>query len=445
MRNIDTKVDNTAPSGTGRLPAAQFNSIQDEMENAAVSSGITLDPSAGPDTDLYMLSQAMARYASGGIFCRDTGSVANSFVLSSPKNFRMPKAYFTGMTVLFYPAHASTGASQINAFTLGGKSLLDHDGVALVGGEVVADQLCCAIYDETLLTGAGAFKLAPWANALVLGAAGGGTLTDLSWKNLLVFPEITSANNVFTFTTGTGQVVVASGITWLWRGWQSFTSADILSGNRTFATSALKTYHLRWHAPGTGNATPSGTYPNGRFVLKDLADSGYNPSTLSETNTAFDSTYDDMLIARVVTDSGNSPTVTALKNMASLKAAITVAAATDSTNGNGIFGSGNYTIVSPRLPSSTISGLMLLVPPSTSTLNWARTPDVTWNAGSYQVNSSPMENPIIFTDDGVSKTDNTGTETVVATRYGQKPIAWVDMNTVSPANYGFQFRGVARA
>lgn len=352
MRNIDTKIDNTAPSGTGRLPAAQFNSIQDEMENAAVSAGITLDPPTGPDTDLYMLSQAIARYASGGIFCRDTGSVANSFVLSSPKNFRMPKAYFTGMTVLFYPAHASTGASQINAFTLGGKSLLDHDGVALVGGEVVANRLCCAIYDEALLSGAGAFKLAPWANALLFDSPGGGELTDLSWKNLPVFPEITASNNVFTFTTGTGQVVVGSGITWLWRGWQSFTSADISSGDRTFATTSLKTYHLRWHAPGTGSATPSGTYPNGRFALKDVADTGYNPSALDESNSAFDSSFDDMLIAKVVTNSGNTPTVTALKNKARLSVTTDSVGSVVTNDGVNFSYGGSYS----------------------GTMNWARTP-----------------------------------------------------------------------
>lgn len=359
MRDIDVKIDNTAPAGTGRLSAAQFNSLQTELENAVMSSGIALDAAAGPDNNLNMLAEAMARYGSGGVFGQDGGLASNSYVLTSPKAFKLPKAYFTGMMVFWYPAHNSTGASQLGVNAIGMKSLLDHAGIALVGGEVLTNRLCCAVYDEALLTGAGAFKLAPWANALLFDAPGGGSLTDTSWQNLPIYPEITSSGNKFNPTTGTGQVVVDTATTWLWRGWKSFVSSDHNSGARTFSTTALHTYHLRWHAPGTGSATPSGTYPNGRFVLKDIADSGYNPSALAETDAAFDSTYDDMLVCRVVCDSGNTPTVTSLVNKAVLKATIAGTARSISPfpSGSEVDHNYNFTIALARTPKLFLSSM----------------------------------------------------------------------------------------
>lgn len=372
MRNISTKVDNTAPASTGRLSAAQFNSIQDEDEHLVATAGITLDADTGPDTDLYMKAQAVARYASGGVFCQDSGAVANSFVLDTPADFVMPKAYFTGMRVLFYAGHNSTGASQINAFGIGSKSLLDHDGVALVGGEVLTGRLVDAVYDEGLLSGSGAFKLAPWANALLFGSVGGGAVADVSWQNLPIYPEITSSGNKFNPTTGTGQVVVDTATTWLWRGWKSFVSSDHNSGARTFSTTALHTYHIRWHAPGTGSATPSGTYPNGRLVIKDLADSVYNPSSLAETDSAFDSTYDDMLICKVVCDSGNNPTVTALINKARL-----TYSGVDTATTFGYVSSGALSALDPAGSNRILFQYgvdMAGYCASKFSLNWARTP-----------------------------------------------------------------------
>ena len=52
MRDISTKIDNTAPNASGRLSAAEFNSDQVELENSVTSSGIILDGALGADTDL---------------------------------------------------------------------------------------------------------------------------------------------------------------------------------------------------------------------------------------------------------------------------------------------------------------------------------------------------------------------------------------------------------
>lgn len=417
MRDISTKIDNTAPAPSGRLSADEFNSIQVEAEHLVSTAGLTLDASGGPDSDLFMKAQAVARYASGGVFCQDSGSAANLYVLASPNGFRLPKAYFTGMRVLWYPGHGSTGAAQISVNAIGAKSLLDHTGTAFVGGEMVTGRLADAVYDEAAASGAGAFRLAPWANALLFSSPGTVT-TTIAFQNLPIYPEITSSGNVFTFSTGTGQVVVGSGVSWLWRGWQSVASSDISSGARTFATTALKTYHLRWHAPGTGTATPSSTYPNGRFVLQDIANSGYNPSSLAETDIAFDTSYDDMLIARIVTDSGNTPTVTALINKARLQNEVRP-------------GADQY------FARNSASNGNLLAPFATITLDWARTPKVMMQCrlSTYTSTPSVPREESWLTPWGTSGTDGSGTVTAVLNRYVCTPVGQIDINIANFSGY----------
>lgn len=122
------------------------------------------------------------------------------------------------------------------------------------------------------------------------------------------FPEIETADNKLTVTSSAGGIVLTgTGETWIWRGHRRFSVGAFLLADRTMAHTANKTYHLRWHAPGTGTATPEATYPNGRFELADMAG-------LTETNSGYDTTHDRMLIARVVTDESNVATITALAN-----------------------------------------------------------------------------------------------------------------------------------
>src|SRR5690606_7581460 len=49
--------------------------------------------------------------------------------------------------------------------------------------------------------------------------------------------------------------------------------------------------------------------------LKYLLDGAYNPTTLAETDPVFDSTFDDMLVARIVTNASNVATITSLANL----------------------------------------------------------------------------------------------------------------------------------
>ena len=112
------------------------------------------------------------------------------------------------------------------------------------------------------------------------------------------FPEITSGGGVLSVTSpADGTVRLSGGGTFVHRGVEAITTTET-----DFATTASKTYHLRWR-PATG------------YGLFDLADGTYNAGTLAEDATAFDSTFDDMLIARVVTSGANVANVTALTNL----------------------------------------------------------------------------------------------------------------------------------
>lgn len=144
--------------------------------------------------------------------------------------------------------------------------------------------------------------------------------TDLSvLLNLPFYPHVENSTGKFACTGATGSFFIQAGTTFLHRGHKRYTtnSSDFSAAARTFATLANKTYHLRWYAPGHALA-PANTYPKGRFMLRDLADAAYNPGGANEYDEAFDTTYDDMLIAKVATNSGNAQTFTQLANKVSL-------------------------------------------------------------------------------------------------------------------------------
>lgn len=132
--------------------------------------------------------------------------------------------------------------------------------------------------------------------------------------NMPLHAEVLSADGRIGITGSTGQALIGTTGAFVWRGLFRIDLASFAVGDRTFALAPNKTYHLRWHAPGTGAATPVESFPNGRFVLRDLADGGYNPTAAAETSQIFDSTHDDVLLARIVTDASNVPTITRLAN-----------------------------------------------------------------------------------------------------------------------------------
>lgn len=138
--------------------------------------------------------------------------------------------------------------------------------------------------------------------AMIAAATGGGdtsqfVLFSQAQARLPIYPEVTTNNGVINVTDlGTGNIRIPASATILHRGIRTYTTSQ-----EDIATTASKTYHLRWN-------------PTDGFSLEDLADTGYNPTVAAETNSAFDSTYDDMLVARIVTNSSNVPTITNLIN-----------------------------------------------------------------------------------------------------------------------------------
>lgn len=139
------------------------------------------------------------------------------------------------------------------------------------------------------------------------GGVGGAYVTQaLALANLPFFPEVLTADGRMTLSAGTGEVVLAADQNFRHRGLFPHSTSDWDLAARTFATAPSKTYHLRWT-------------PLGGFVLKDLADGDYNSGALNEWDVAFDSRLDDMLLHRVVTDSANVATITALANRHALE------------------------------------------------------------------------------------------------------------------------------
>lgn len=159
--NADASYVNGNPS-TGQegsyFPAEAIEHPQREIIQALVAAGIT--PS---HTVLDQLAESMSRHASGGVFGIDSGG-ANALVVTRTGNYVVPRALFTGMRVHCRANAGNTGASTCNAFSLGARAVVNHLGSALEGGEWIAGQPIELVYDAALASGAGAYRLMPWAN-----------------------------------------------------------------------------------------------------------------------------------------------------------------------------------------------------------------------------------------------------------------------------------------
>ncbi len=239
--------------------------------------------------------------------------------------------------------------------------------------------------------------------ALIAAATGGGDtsaylLMAQARARLPIFPEVLNTNGHFGVTSpATGQVRIPAGVSFQHRGIFPLTTVQ-----QDFATDASKTYHIRW------NSTDG-------FTLKDLANNVYNPAVVAETDSRFDSTYDDMLVARVITNSSNVPTVTNLVNKDRLFSALLV----------------NETIT--RTSSATAGGNWVAAM-SPIALNWARTPKVTGALSRIGYNGAL---PVIPEDPALllsgSSSDTTGTATASVSRYSLNPVGTIDLNQPSTA------------
>lgn len=137
--------------------------------------------------------------------------------------------------------------------------------------------------------------------AIISAATGGNPagyiLMDQARARLPIFPDVQNADGRIVVTSpSNGTIRLPGGVSFQHRGIYPETT------NQTdFATVASKIYHLRWN-------------PTDGFALKDLADTGYNPGALNEADETFDSGFDDMLVARIITNASNVPTITNLAN-----------------------------------------------------------------------------------------------------------------------------------
>jgi hypothetical protein len=223
--------------------------------------------------------------------------------------------------------------------------------------------------------------------ALIDAATGGGdtsnfVLMSQARARLPIFPDVLHADGHLNITSpSTGQVRVPAGRVFQHRGIYQITTVQT-----DFATLSSKTYHLRWN-------------PTDGFTLNDLADTGYNPSALAETVSAFDSTFDDMLVARVVTNSSNVATITNLLNRVRLT--------NQATFRTGIQGALDWTVLSATAVA----------------LNWARTPLISTVAlNEFRSNNTGPGIGITPTEKGIIRA--IGARIPATTRYGTSNIEY---------------------
>lgn len=142
MRQISTKTDNSGDTWS----AVPFNTWRDELEKVVTSAGYTLDPEAGPDTNIKMLVQSLGLYAGAGRTYFDSGTV-NAYVLSLVGTFEPVISYASGLEAIFIVGTSNTGPSTINIETIGVKSLTLPGGTVLAGGEMIAGQYVKVVYN----------------------------------------------------------------------------------------------------------------------------------------------------------------------------------------------------------------------------------------------------------------------------------------------------------
>lgn len=127
------------------------------------------------------------------VYAADSGA-ADAYVMTlSP----VITAYATGQKFLMKAANANTTASVINIDSVGSKAIVDAEGNALTGGEIVASAYCELVYDGTAfrlqnpaLGSVGAGKQSIWvsASSMVSRTTSGATYgeTELATNDVMV-------------------------------------------------------------------------------------------------------------------------------------------------------------------------------------------------------------------------------------------------------------------
>lgn len=239
------------------------------------------------------------------------------------------------------------------------------------------------------------------------GSADGYVTVESARARLPIFPEVLTADGRLTITSpSSGTVLVAPTGILRHRGIFDVNMSDIAEVNRTFSVLPSRVAHLRWS-------------PSAGLSLRYLDDPLYNASSSSEASDRFDSSYDDVLLARIITNSSAVPAITSLVNKHNLMTlGIQGKTVTRTTTAN--FG-------------------LYVVPFDPIVLNWARTPKYTASASRNGYGSAltkiPEEVALQFTG---SFTDETGTAAASVDRYSMNIVGTVDTNVYQTFEFSFQ-------
>jgi hypothetical protein len=313
------------------------------------------EPGAAPGAPGIYNSNPAAPYVNGNPATAQEGSIPPMEAVDHPMRELVHLITHSGQT----PSH--TDLEQVRKAI---RKMIDTEvQVASVGGGIAIyqGQTIAAVHQiRSLIAGSGVtidtVETAPGSGLfgvrIASGGGGGGGGDVTQWQRLPIFPEFETVTNKLSIAdNGNGTLTVGAAQNILWRGWSRISTDSFSSGARTVTTVANKTYHLRLARDGAS------------FVLKDLSDGAYNPAASAESHAAFDSTYDDALIARIVTNASNVATVTTLANKYALRASYDgTATATLMTANNGW----EYVATAPinwaRAPSIVSPRLSLYAP-----------------------------------------------------------------------------------
>lgn len=248
-----------------------------------------------------------------------------------------------GMKLAFKVSDDNTGPCLFSPNGIASKKILSASHELLSGGMLTANGDAVVIYNSSADSGTGAW--------ILLNSTGG----NQSGYDNPVYPEVLTSDGELGCTGSTGQVVVDPSQYFVMRGLRKFYTSDFDAADRTFALNASKTYHLRFVGRIAGTTAFATFYAakgivDNTFYVIDVTDADYNAGSLAETDSSFDSQYDDMLIATITTDPSSGPTLIQLSNKNRLKY---VYSGTTSLTDNA-----TYTTLH-----------------SISDLNWARTPE----------------------------------------------------------------------
>jgi len=263
-----------------RLRAETLNAIISQIAAAIDFVGLAYDPTKG-HVDLqeaiqYYVQQNRGAYAVAAGGPQDYTAVGTPTFLG----------YTEGQVLWLKVNVDSIANARLNVDGHGFINIVRYDGSNTVPSDLPADTVVGLVLRNN-----------QWQMM-----AGSNDFMPVARARLPMYPHVdTPQNTIAVSSPGTGQILVPTGVTFYHRAVYTVSTDDYTLAQRSFVTSASRTYHLRWS-------------PTGGFVLKDLADPAYNPGALAETDASFDTKFDDMLVSRVVTNGANVSTVTNLRN-----------------------------------------------------------------------------------------------------------------------------------